>query len=82
MRPKKVILIADDNEQGLSTMRFVLRTRGYKTISAATAAEAIAACGSRQIDVALSNLRGNDENAALVRRLAQIAPHLPIIRIA
>ena len=41
MRPPKVILIVDWNEQALSVRRFLLETRGYRVVTAATSMEAI-----------------------------------------
>jgi len=34
MRPKKVILCVDDNEQELSVMKFMLVTNGYRVLAA------------------------------------------------
>ena len=41
MRPKKVILCVDDNEQELSVLKFMLATNGYRVVSACTGQEAI-----------------------------------------
>ena len=41
MRPKKVILCVDDNEQELSVLKFMLSTNGYRVVSALTGQEAI-----------------------------------------
>ena len=37
MRPKKVILCVDDNEQELSVLKFMLTTNGYRVLSARAA---------------------------------------------
>ena len=42
MRPKKVILCVDDNEQELSVLKFMLVTNGYRVLSATNGQEAIA----------------------------------------
>ena len=42
MRPKKVILCVDDNEQELSVLKFMLTTNGYRVLSASNGQEAIA----------------------------------------
>jgi len=34
MRPKKVILCVDDNEQDLSVLKFMLVTNGYRVVAA------------------------------------------------
>ncbi len=36
MRPKKVILCVDDNEQELSVLKFMLTTNGYRVLAAKT----------------------------------------------
>ena len=41
MRPKKVILCVDDNEQSLSLRKFMLETRGYRVLIASSGREAI-----------------------------------------
>ena len=42
MRPKKVILCVDDNEQELSVLKFMLATNGYRVLAATNGQEAIA----------------------------------------
>ena len=80
MRPKKVILCVDDNEQELSVLKFMLSTNGYRVLSACTGQEAIGIFIQTQVDLVLSdyampNMDGNQ----LVDRLKQIAPHTPMI---
>ncbi len=80
MRPKKVILCVDDNEQELSVLKFMLATNGYRVVSATTGQEAIGMFSQTQVDLVLSdfgmpNMNGNQ----LVDRLKQIAPHIPMI---
>ena len=41
MRPKKIILCVDDNEQDLSVLKFMLSTNGYRVVSANNGADAI-----------------------------------------
>ena len=41
MRPKKVILCVDDNEQDLSVLKFMLSTNGYRVLSASNGLEAL-----------------------------------------
>jgi hypothetical protein len=41
MRPKKIILCVDDNEQELSVLKFMLATNGYRVVSATNGQEAI-----------------------------------------
>jgi CheY-like chemotaxis protein len=80
MRPKKVILCVDDNEQELSILKFMLATNGYRVVSACTGQEAIGIFAQAQVDLVLADfampkMDGNQ----LVDRLKQIAPHIPMI---
>ena len=80
MRPKKVILCVDDNEQDLSVLSFMLSTNGYRVISANSAQDAIALFTSNPVDLVLADytlpqMNGNQ----LVDRLKGIASHVPMI---
>ena len=80
MRPKKVILCVDDNEQELSVLTFLLATNGYRVLSACTGQEAIGIFNEVQVDLVLADfampqMSGNQ----LVGRLKQSAPHIPMI---
>ena len=80
MRPKKVILCVDDNEQELSVLKFMLATNGYKVVSATGGQEAIGIFTGTPVDLVLADyampqMDGNQ----LVDRLKQIAPHVPMI---
>jgi CheY-like chemotaxis protein len=80
MRPKKVILCVNDNEQELSVLKFMLATNGYRVVSSCTGQEAIGIFASMQVDLVLADqgmplMNGNQ----LVGRLKQIAPHIPMI---
>jgi two-component system, OmpR family, response regulator CpxR len=80
MRPKKVILCVDDNEQDLSVLTFMLSTNGYKVMPAISADEAIAIFVGIQIDLVLADFSMPQMNGAqLVKRLKQIAAHVPMI---
>jgi CheY-like chemotaxis protein len=80
MRPKKVILCIDDNEQDLSVLSFMLSTNGYRVLSAVTAQEAIGIFASTQVDLVLTDFSMPQMNGAqLVKRLKQIASHVPMI---
>ena len=41
MRPKKVILCVDDNEQSLSIRKFMLETRGYAVVACTNGNDAL-----------------------------------------
>jgi CheY-like chemotaxis protein len=80
MRPKKVILCVDDNEQELSVLKFMLATNGYRVVSATNGQEAIGVFAGTLVDLVLADytmpqMDGNQ----LVDRLKQIAPHVPMI---
>ncbi len=83
MRPKKVILCVEENEQELSVLRFLLITNGYRVLSASNGQEAIALFSSApQIDLVMANTRmpqmtGNQ----LVERLKRIASYVPMILV-
>jgi len=80
MRPKKVILCVDDNEQELSVLSFMLTTNGYRVFSATTAQEAIGVFSGSQVDLVLADAAMPQMNGTqLVRRLKQINNHVPMI---
>jgi CheY-like chemotaxis protein len=80
MRPKKVILCVDDNEQDLSVLKFMLATNGYRVVSATNGHEAIEAFSEIAVDLVLADFGMPQMNGnQLVDRLKQIAPHVPMI---
>jgi len=86
MRPKKVILCVDDNEQILSVRTFLLETRGYRVIALTSphdAVEAIANSLPGSIDLLLSDLLMPQMNGdELVRRAKQLHPTLPAMLVS
>lgn len=86
MRPRKTILMVDDNEQLLSVRKFLLETRGYRVLavgSAAAALEQLEAALPGSIDLLLSDLilpqmDGNE----LARRAKQMHPLLPTLLVS
>jgi two-component system, OmpR family, response regulator CpxR len=83
MRPKKVILCVDDNEQVLSVRKFLLETRGYRIVTARCGEEAIEKFRAGGVDLVLGDLvmpqmDGNE----MVRRMKEIAPEVPMILIS
>ena len=86
MRPKKVILCVDDNEQTLSVRTFLLETRGYRVLNATSAAEALevlegTAQGTLDLLIADLLLPGMDGNE-LVRRAKSMHPALPALIVS
>lgn len=80
MRPKKVILLVDDNEQDLSVLRFMLETNGYRVVSATNGKEAISVFGEHQVDLVLADYAMPQMNGIqLLDRLKQASPHVPTI---
>jgi CheY-like chemotaxis protein len=80
MRPKKVILCVDDNEQDLSVLKFMLTTNGYRVVSAIGGQEAVGIFSELQVDLVLADFAMPQMNGGqLVDRLKQIAPHVPMI---
>lgn len=80
MRPKKIILCVDDNEQDLSVLSFMLSTNGYRVLPAVTPQEAIDIFATSQIDLVLTDFSMPQMNGAqLVKRLKQMGSHVPMI---
>jgi two-component system, OmpR family, response regulator CpxR len=83
MRPKKMILCVDDNEQALSVRKFMLETRGYRVAAHLVPEEAIETLRQGGIDLVLSDLTmplmdGNE----LARRMKEMAPEVPVLLIS
>lgn len=80
MRPKKIILCVDDNEQELSVLKFMLATNGYRVVSANNGNDAIGIFADMPVDLVLSDFSMPQMNGGqLVSRLKQIASHVPMI---
>jgi two-component system, OmpR family, response regulator CpxR len=80
MRPKKVILCVDDNEQELSVLAFMLTTNGYRVLSALSGPEAIGIFSETSVDLVLSDFAMPQMNGdQLVGRLKQLGAHVPMI---
>jgi two-component system, OmpR family, response regulator CpxR len=80
MRPKKVILCVDDNEQDLSVLKFMLSTNGYRVLSANSGHEAVSLFAENLVDLVLADFfMPQMSGDQLVSRLKQIASHVPMI---
>lgn len=80
MRPKKVILCVDDNEQDLSVLKFMLSTNGYRVLSANNGQEAVSIFAENLVDLVLADFfMPQMSGDQLVNRLKQIASHVPMI---
>jgi len=83
MRPKKVILCVDDNDQALSVRKFVLETRGYRVLTANNTEQAVELFDQGRVDLVITDLvmphcNGND----LIQRLKEIAPWVPAVLVS
>ena len=80
MRPKKVILCVDDNEQELSVLKFMLATNGYRVLTAMNGQEAIGIFAENPVDLVLADFAMPQMNGSqMVDRLKQMAQHIPMI---
>lgn len=81
MRPKKVLLCVDDNEQELSVTKFMLETNGYRVLAAANGQEAIAIFATApQIDLVLADTTMPQMSGGqLVERLKRMRSYVPMM---
>ena len=80
MRPKKVILLVDDDEQALSVASYMLTTNKYRVLATTSGQEATDIFSQTQIDLVLADYAMPQINGAqLVSRLKQIASNIPMI---
>jgi len=81
MRPKKVILCVDDNEQELSVTKFMLETNGYRVLAAANGQEAIALFSAApQIDLVVADTTmPHMSGGQLVERLKRVKSYVPMM---
>ena len=81
MRPKKVILCVDDNEQELSVLKFTLATSGYRVLAASNGQEAIAVFATApQIDLVLADINMPQMSGVqLAERLKHMRSYVPMI---
>jgi len=84
MRPKKVILLVNDDENELSITKFLLVTHGYRVLEAITGQEAIAIFSTApMLDLVLTRGTMAPMNGAvLIGRLKRIRPHVPMILLS
>lgn len=84
MRPKKVILCVDDNEQSLSIRKFMLETRGYRVLAANSGREAVESFQQAgTIDLVIADLLMPEmDGAEVIRVLKELAPEVPMILIS
>jgi two-component system, cell cycle response regulator DivK len=80
-----LVLIVDDNEKNAKLARDVLELAGLRTVSAATAADALALASEHLPDVVLMDLRLPDlDGSEAARRLAadERTAHIPVVGLS
>lgn len=86
MRPRKVILCVDDNEQTLAVRKFLLETRGYRVICAGGAQQALECLEKTEpggVDLLLCDLMMPQmDGTELIRRARMLRPGLPTLMIS
>jgi len=83
VRPKKVILCVDDDEQTLSVLVYMLNVNGFRALAATSGEDAIAVFKSTQIDMVLTDFAmPNMSGDQLVVKLKSVAPHVPMVLLA
>src|SRR5438128_234523 len=80
MRPKKIILCVDDNEQSLSIRKFMLETRGYAVVACTNGNDALAKFHESGADLILADLMmPGIDGAELVQAIKSLSPETPAI---
>jgi CheY-like chemotaxis protein len=80
MRPKKIILCVNDNEQELSVMSFMLSTHGYRVLAAGNSRDAVDLFASHLVDLVLADgTMAQTSGDHLLRQLKGMASHVPMI---
>ncbi|HWG45153.1 MAG TPA: response regulator, partial [Gemmataceae bacterium] len=86
MRPRKVILLVDDDERVLSTRGYLLHIKGYAVIQATSGYQALTVLDSRRpgsLDLLLTDLLMADmDGNELCRRAKQMHPTLPTMIVS
>ena len=86
MRPRKIILCVDDNEQILSVRKFLLETRGYRVLTATGGHEALEIVEQHapgELSLLLCDLlMPQMDGAELVRRVREVQPCLPSLMVS
>ena len=82
MRPKKVILLVNDNEQERSVLKFMLETNGYRVLTAHNGPLAIELFSETSVDLVMADHNLPQLNGCqLIERLKDIASHVPMLLV-
>jgi len=83
MKPKKTILIVDDNEQALSIRKVLLETRGYRVVACSNGEQALGAFQRGGIDLVLTDLvMPGVDGSQLIREIKKHSPQTPAVLIS
>jgi two-component system response regulator CpxR len=86
MRPKKIILCVDDNEQTLAVRKFLLETRGYRVLQATSGHEALEIVESYaegEISLLLCDLlMPGMDGVELIRRVRELQAGIPSLMVS
>ena len=86
MRPKKIILCVDDNEQALSVRKFLLETKGYRVLTATSGHEALEILekyDQGELSLLLCDLlMPQMDGVELIRRARGLQPGLPTLMVS
>ncbi len=86
MRPKKIILCVDDNDQTLAVRKFLLETRSYRVLTASSAHEALEIVdryAPGELSLLLCDLLMPEmDGVELIRRVREMQPSLPSLMVS
>ena len=83
MKPKRIILCVDDNEQSLSHRKIMLETRGYRVASFSRGEDGLARFQEGGIDLVIADMAmpGLD-GPQLIAKIKELSPQTPAILIS
>jgi two-component system response regulator CpxR len=83
MKPKKIILCVDDNEQALSIRKTFLETRGYRVVTCNSGELGLEAFRRGGIDLVLTDLvMSGVDGSRLIEEVKRLSPQTPCVLIS
>jgi two-component system, OmpR family, response regulator CpxR len=83
MKPKKTILVVDDNEQALSIRKILLETRGYRVLACNNGEMALEAFRRGGVDLVLTDLvMPGVDGSRLIEEIKNVSPQTPAVLIS
>jgi len=88
MKPKKIVLCVDNNEQALSIFKIMLETRGYRVIACNNGESALEAFRHGGVDLVLTDLLLTDQvtpgidGPRLIEEIKTLSPQTPVVLIS